>query len=239
MENRKIYARQVPPEYQESPLFLDEWTPETMPGLVLTGNRDYKSHTVPVWDKWRENWEEAADELDKLRERDGNPWYKNATEAIMDLLPPEHKERYTTREIHRWKSILSDMQACRFSEEYRPTLAALELMTGHKWDTQTIRGSCQGYRQDVYYDTTQWSREAIQALEVEYFNEGMEWTIHDGEEPPESPEDVQGYSIYTHGWNVEQARQEIAEAEGVSLDNVEIYQFTGWTRSACYEGVTA
>lgn len=238
MENRKIYARQIPPEYQESPLFF-RWDEETHPGLVVTGNRDYNSHTVPVWDKWAENWEEAADELDKLKDRGGNPWYKNATEAIMDLLPPEHKERYTTQEIHRWKSILADMQTCRSSEEYRPALAALELMTGHKWDTCTIRGSSQGYWQNVYYDTTLWSREALNNLEIEYFNEGAEWIVHDEEEPPECPEDVQGYSVYTHAWNDDGIRREIADAAGGDPKDVILYTFTGWTRSACYEEATA
>lgn len=42
----KIYAKQISPEYQESPLFLgDEFWPE---GIILDGNRDYKSRTIPA-----------------------------------------------------------------------------------------------------------------------------------------------------------------------------------------------
>lgn len=239
MENRKIYARQIPPECQESPLYLFDWDESTYPGLVVTGNRDFYSHTIAVWDKWAENWEEAADELDKLRERNGNPWYKNATEAIMDLLPPVHKDKYTTKEIHRWKEILADMQGCSSNTEYRPTLAALELMTGHKWDTRTIRGSSQGNWQDVYYDTTLWSQKALDALEIEYFNEGAEWIVHDEEQPPKGPDDVQGYGVYTHAWDDDGIRREIAAAAGGDPQDVVLYKFAGWTHSACYEEETA
>lgn len=38
----KIYAKQVPPEYQESPLFLgDEFFPDD---IAVCGNRDYMEH---------------------------------------------------------------------------------------------------------------------------------------------------------------------------------------------------
>lgn len=234
MENRKVYARQIPPEYQESPLFALDWDEETHPGLVVTGNQDFHSHTVPVWDTWRTTWEDAADELDKLQEEPARAWYHTVTEMIQDLFPPLHKPRYNTREIHRRKEILADMRDCPPASEWRPTLAALGLMTGHEWDYTTIRGSCQGEWQDVYFDTTQWSQEAINELEIEYFNEGEEWIVYSGEADPESPEDIERFSVYTHGWRDDDARREIAEAAGVSPEDVILYRFSGWTRSACY-----
>lgn len=234
MESRKIYARQVPPEYQESPLFSFSWDDVSMPGLVVTGNRQYHSHTVPAWDTWAENWSEVADALEQIKEAPERSWYKTATEAITDLLPPTHKKRYNTREIHRWKAILADMQSCHFSEEYRPTLGALFLMTGHDWDYTTICGSSQSEWSRVYFDTTQWTKKTIQELEIEYFNEGMEWIIHEGDQPPEAPEDVEGYSFYTHCHTAEKAQEEIAAAEGVSPESVKLYEFSHWTRQAVY-----
>lgn len=35
----KIYAKQIAPEYQESPLFLDDFFPDD---IAVCGNRDYK-----------------------------------------------------------------------------------------------------------------------------------------------------------------------------------------------------
>lgn len=41
----KIYAKQVPPEYQES--FFE---PECWPGIIFHGNRWFNSHTTPEFD---------------------------------------------------------------------------------------------------------------------------------------------------------------------------------------------
>lgn len=42
----KVYAKQVPPEYQESPLFLFNDWPEDM---AICGNRDFDSHCPEVF----------------------------------------------------------------------------------------------------------------------------------------------------------------------------------------------
>ena len=43
-----IYARQIAPEWQESPIFLDGMFPEN---IVVTGNRDYISRTTAEYDR--------------------------------------------------------------------------------------------------------------------------------------------------------------------------------------------
>ena len=43
-----IYARQIAPEWQESPIFLDGMFPEN---IVVTGNRDYISRTTAECDR--------------------------------------------------------------------------------------------------------------------------------------------------------------------------------------------
>ena len=56
----KIYAKQISPEYQESPLFLgDEFWPE---GIILDGNRDYQSRTIPAYDDIKRYFDEMAEE---------------------------------------------------------------------------------------------------------------------------------------------------------------------------------
>lgn len=245
----KVYVRQVPPEYQESPLFFIEWNEETHPGLVVTGNKDYHSHTVPVWDKWHDNWFDAVDFISSIEEylyaQDNDPdfdpddwslWYESYRGVIEDLLPPQpERGPYTDEEIDKWVEVLVDIKTCDYSAEYRPTLNALKLLTGHEWDTRTIRGSCQSEWQECYWDTTMWTDEAIKEIEVEYFNEGVEWCIHDEDTIPNGPDEIDGYYAYTHGWNEEDIRKELAEIAGCQPEDLVIYKHSGYTQVSNYE----
>ena len=171
----KIYARQVPPEFQAWPFdYID--IQDAFPGVIFHGNRFYNSHTTPEFD------------------------------AIYN----------------------------RFDDE-KSILRALHLVTGRRYEKRTIRGSCQGDWQNIYYPVADYTREALDILETEYFNTGTEWIIHDGDSIPENPDDIDGFSIYCHGWSDEQIRTEIADAYGTQGAEVIRYKFTGWSRSAQYE----
>ena len=115
---------------------------------------------------------------------------------------------------------------------------ALELISGEKWGNSTIRGCCQGDWQEVIYPAI-YGREWLECFEMEYFNTGSEWIIHDEDTAPETPEAVSGYSIYCYGWNNDLIRAEIAEAVGANPEEVILYRFNGWARSASYEEATA
>lgn len=241
----KIYARQISPEYQESPLFLgEEFWPE---GIILDGNRDYHSHTIPAYDQIIRHFDDMAYEWENdgcyCTYEDGKPISHKCKHeyTIAEILRDygfsrDDGKAWTTKQRHEWRLLMEGDQAADSDEVI---LAALQLMTGHKWDTATIRGSCQGDWQNVYYDVEKWSREALNTFETEYFNEGSEWIVHDEAAEPESPEDISGYSIYCHGWNEDQIRQEIAEAEGKKVDEVEIilYAFKDYARIPIYEAV--
>lgn len=84
-----------------------------------------------------------------------------------------------------------------------------------------------------------WNREELDHFETEYFNTGSEWIVHDEKEEPENPEDISGYSIYCHGWNNDQIKEEIAEAQGKKAEEVEIvlFAFKTYTRTPVYEAV--
>lgn len=164
----KIYAKQVPPEYQESPFQYIDWM-NMWPGIIIHGNRYYNSHTTPEFD------------------------------AIID----------------------------RFDGEKR-ILRALHLVTGKRYEKRTIRGSCQGDWQEVYYPVADYTREALDILETEYFNTGTEWIIDpDGE----------NYSMYCHSWDNAGIRQEIANEAGTTPENVILQVFTGWKRTPEYAEV--
>ena len=101
-----IYCKQIPPEYQESRLFEDEGMGPDY--INVTGNRDYISRTSSLFDRVYnalEN-EELAEALDDIKNGGYySSFYKNATDAINDLLEPE-KARYNTRDIHALKELV-------------------------------------------------------------------------------------------------------------------------------------
>lgn len=91
--------------------------------------------------------------------------------------------------------------------------------------------------QMVFYPVDEWSKEALQEFETQYFNEGTEWIIHDEQEAPEAPEDISGYSVYCIGWNTEQIKKEIAEITGASPEEITLFEFGGYTKTAYYTEV--
>ena len=232
----KIYAKQISPDCQESPLFLgDEFFPDN---IAVFGNRDYKEHCPDfinnVWEVLRQG--ELADILEDVKE-----WadcYKNVTEAINDYLPPEHGKRYSTNAIHALKNYVIDFSSCPHSREYEILCNVLSIVTGKKWDYQTIRGCCQGDWNYIFYPADEWTKEQIEVFETEYFNTGTEWIVHDENTDPESPEEISGFSIYCVSWNKEGIRKEIAEAvtDGDPA-NVILYEFVGYSQTAVYKEV--
>ena len=220
----RIYAKQVRPEYQESPFFM--WGPEEMyPGVIFKGNRYFNSHTTPEFDAIRD----GLDDLTNLIDTDGKfipGWYDTITEAVNDIMPaPQHKARYSTREIKTWREIASEWYIA--TDENALICRALQLVTGKEYETTTIRGCSQGDWQEILYPAGEYDGDQIEHLEADYFNTGTEWIIHDEAEDPETPEDISGYSTYCYGWNSDQIRQEIADAAGAKPEAVTMYEYAG------------
>lgn len=235
----KYYVKQVDPAYQESPLDFIDWDDT----LVLTGNRNYKKRTVPAFDLWRNNWADAAEHMaawdarctdHTFDEDDFDCWYDTIREIIEDFLPPQPtRGPYSEEEITRWKVILHDMNTCPISEAYRPTLDALNLITGGDWKLRTLHGCCQGDWQDCYYDSLQYDTTDIDLLEIAYFNLGTEWIVHDDDCDcdVEGPEDISGYSCYVYGCDY---RKELAEIIGCDPTDLVIFKYAGEVRKAVY-----
>ena len=222
----KIYAQQVPPEYQESPFDYNDYT-----GIILTGNRDYKGIAPEWFDDLENKLSEALEEWEALQ--DGRGWYDNWAAVLDDLLAPDGREPYTRAERLEWAALVNAWPATHNGlEELRLILDALRLITGRRWEWRTLRGCCQGDWIDCYYPADDWSDAALDALEVEYFNTGTEWCIKENEDDP-------GYCQYCTGWNNDLIRAEIAETAGVNPADVILYEFNGWSRSASYKEVTA
>lgn len=119
----------------------------------------------------------------------------------------------------------------RFDGEKR-ILRALHLVTGKRHEKRTIRGYSQGEWQEIYYPVSDYTREALDMLEIEYFNMGSEWVIKTADDPD-------GYSLYCYTTGADCIREEIANATGEKPEDITLHIFDGWTKTAQYTEVTA
>lgn len=233
MENKKVYARQIPPEWQESPLMLfDEWPKN----LIVTGNRDFQDHTTPEYDQIVNYLDEMADDWNDAcywygpylgngrweQHRKHRPELNGEPYSLRELLHDYGFERpdgkaWTTKQRHEWRVILENNRPDDYITD------ALELLTGKRWGTCTIRGCVQRDWQEVIYPVDEWSREDIDQFEAEYFNTGSEWMIHDEDTEPENDDDISGFCMYCY----DDPREEIAREMGVNPDDVILYAYAG------------
>ena len=221
----RIYAKQVPPEYQNSNFDIANYE-----NIILKGNRHFQEY----WPDWAEDLSERMTEaINALYYiQSGRGYYDNWEEVLYDLLPPHERGEYTRVERKKWMEILERYDERGTAEENASLCSALSLITGRAWDWYDLKGTCQGDWIECIYMVDMWDREALEVLEAEYFNTGTEWHITEGENDT-------GYYQYCTGWNDNMIRNEIAETTGAKTSDIILLKFTGWTRSASYEEVTA
>ncbi len=229
MKNKKIYARQVPPEYQESPLMWGEIETDY---INITGNRHFQEHVSLLF----ENARGALENGDILGEWDainiGESAYDTWAEVLRDIIPPSGRGEYTRAERLKIAQIASDYYYG--ADENNSICELLSIITGKLWAWRTLRGCCQSDWVEAFYPVHSWSREYIKNFETEYFNTGSEWIIHDGDDAPGDPDEINGYSIYCHSYD---PREEIAKEHGAKPEDVVLYEFSGFTRVARWEAV--
>ena len=230
----KYYARQIAPECQESPLFYDEIDTDY---INITGNRSYNEHVSLLFENVRDVLEHGTIENEWHDIQHGESCYDTWADVLNDIIPPQGRGEYTRAERLRIPEIASDYYYGLGDNQCICDL--LEIVTGKEWECRILRGCCQGDWVYAFFPADAWTLETPKAFETEYFNTGTEWEIHDGEEAPEDPADISGYSVYCVSWNEAGQRQEIADAIGCDPSDVIMYEFTGYARTACYKKVGA
>ena len=230
----KIYAKQVNPEYQESPCFF--WgLADTYPGVIFTGNRHYTSHTTPEYDHITRYIDDISSEWEN-RNYNGTRNAPTINELLRDYgIYRNDGKPWSTKARHTWRLIF---EGNTYTED-GAILKALELVTGKEYESATIRGCSQGDWQEILFPVEEYDRDALAILEADYFNTGTEWIIHDESSEPNSPEDISGYSLYCYGWNADQIRAEIADAAGATPETVTMYEYAGVYTIAKYNKVGA
>lgn len=216
----KIYAKQVPPEYQESPLFMEDW-PEN---VFVFGNRHYTAHA--------ERLEDIKRSLEDISDVCNGYGYTN---NLIDVIPARDDGRAYTRperlELVKLAKNYTEYSNSS-SDENEIFCAVLELITGQKYEYATIRGCSQGDWNEIIYPAA-YGREWLDNFETEYFNTGDEWRICEND-----PDGDENYYFYTHEWSDDGKRAEIAAAAGVDPGDVILYSFTGWSRTPEYMEVS-
>ena len=150
--------------------------------------------------------------------------YKTVYAALFEEVNPceEGEENFDA-----WERLINDSTEQSIIDD-KAICKGLELLTGEKWAYTELRGTAQGEWNGCYYAVNVWTREQLDAVEMEYFNMGTDWRIKD--------EDGEDWgNIYTHFWTDEENRAEIASVIGVEPEDVTLYLFDGWTRTANYK----
>ena len=211
-ENRKVYARQVPWEWQESP-----WDDEQLKTdkAALYGNRSYGRY---VFDEF----EQVVKALEEMDWEDDRP-YSTEQEMLLDYVPPVGRDSYTDEEIEAWKFACQLYNPDYDCNEQWGICMGLTLMLGKEYDYKTLRGSCQSDWICFIYPTDLYDDEAVLRLETEFFNTGEEWIVHDEDTVPECPEAVNGYTMYVY----DDARKEIAAEADVAPEDVVLWKYDG------------
>ena len=228
--SKKVYARQVPPDCQQSPLV---WGDEYPDGVIFDGNRHYNSRKTPEYERLMGSIEsvayDVADIINKVY-----CTYTTVTEAIHDSLYPAHKEKYTTREIKMWKDILYDYLNNARCNKRHIYCQALSLMTGKVYAHATITGCCQSDWQEIYYPVEEYGENFVTNLGISYFNTGSEWCISDSGIEPENPDDIDGFYAYCYSWSDDDIRSEIAGHCGADPKDVVLYKFDKYMHLPVY-----
>lgn len=107
-------------------------------------------------------------------------------------------------------------------------LSVLKAETGKTWYFDSIRGCCQSdWQYIVYIDSG--NNERLNYISMDYFNTGTEYIITD----PDGDETA----LYCYSYNAEGIRKEIADAFGIAPEDVDIYDFDGYTKTPKYKKV--
>lgn len=169
-----IIAKQVPPEYQESPLFSGEGFPED---IVVTGNRNYNEHIPALFARVKRALH--SDELPSEIYSYGSAHNTRRPKDIVNEYLPCEKGEYSDHDIDRLWELVQDYDYCPGTDQRVILCEILSIVAKELWEFSTIHGSCQSDWQEIYYPANAWDKKRLRDFEAQYFNEGSEWKIND------------------------------------------------------------
>ena len=219
----KVYARQVNPAIQESPL---GWYDEFPEDVIIFGNRNYKDHLTEEWCQIVANYDDAAEAwCSNLCTSENTEEIPTLSEILTDYgFKRRDGQPWSEEELKRWRTLFDDETCSGYDDCVK--LEALSLMTGKAYACTELHGSSQGDWVDFYYPADEWDGKRIDEFEAAYFNTGSEWCIcEDGSFDPESedPDSIDGFYAYTSLWREADLKDWIAEMTGANPEDVVLY----------------
>lgn len=221
---KKITAYQIAPEYQTSPLEYGD-APEN---VYIFGNNRMNGIRADEIDEIRnalENIADAYNEMQRGEYADGNSHLGGCIWYHMPRPSGIVYSRVERLQIVKLAQEYNDEPHTTTTAAFRAVCDALEILHGIAFDWHMITGSCQGDWQYMICPD-EYTKDDLEIIETEYFNTGDEWRIDDnGDE----------FYVYTHAWNDDGKRREIADAVGCDPCDVVLYAFDGYTQTPKYK----
>lgn len=152
---------------------------------------------------------------------------------LEDYLPKKtNGKRLSPREAHKIREALD--KSFRRIDWYEMNVieVCLTIIRGMKYVAHEIRGNSQGDYAALYAPEYVKDDE-VSHCEALYFGTGAEIMVHDGDEEPKEPEDIYGYTFYTHEWETERIKAQIRRMEDRD-EPVTLYEFKGYRQVPIY-----
>lgn len=219
---KKITAYQIAPEHRTSPLEYGD----ILENVYIFGNGNFDGIRSDEINEIRTALEDIAAEYDDVI--NGRLHNENLHAIIWYHLPRPSGIGYNRTErlqILKLAQEYNDEPHTTTTAAFRAVCDALEILHGIAFDWHMITG---GYQGDWQYMICpdEYTKDDREIIETEYFNTGDEWQIDDnGDE----------FYVYTHAWNDDGKRREIADAVGCDPCDVVLYAFDGYTQAPKYK----
>lgn len=221
-----IKAVQTRPEYQESPFWLDYSETDNgtiYDGLTIVGMQYHRTNRVKYTElfesvvAYADEAAEAAEDFKRWKGVYYSTYSRNYTEYIIDTF--NLKKRPSTKVIHRLKALFTTLadEYYGYREYYQADEIAeiMTLLSGEKYACTNLNGYSQGDTVKCIYKENEWSKEALEALETEYWNGGSEYAVTDEDNDPDFT-----VHMYFTQWDDNEIRKEIAAEYGTTPENV-------------------
>lgn len=219
------YVKQVSPDCQEDDLFY-RWT-DGNKRLRLGMNDDFLAESVVIYGN-KEYLGYTNKYYEKLAKFENDLWYDwKYLESCGFHTHSEFLEYYygvaikNKRLVHRWIELFENWTGS--DSDYA---VGLELLTGHKWRSVTIRGDCQSDWQEMLVSDDV-SDKDVRYIEMCYFNTGMEFVVYVSKKDFDN--NVGGCSYYVE--SLQDLRDRLDD------EDVHVFMFDGYQKVATYKEV--
>lgn len=237
MKTKKIVAVQFDPEYQTSPLDMDESLPYN---VAVLGNNRMDEHIPERCEKAFAALRNDSflDDLESPK-RSG---YPDAAAVMGDWLPRENGAAYNADEC---RAFVDRIFHEGLSASASALAALMSLVEGKHWKSRTIRGMCQSDWNEIAYPASEWPEKELEYFECEYWNMGCEWDVY-----PFNPEEWEELkhegvtrnnvvdvddcpeTIYSHEFGDDKIKTEIAAAFDAAPEDVILLKFDCYVRTS-------